>query len=159
MRPVMIAIELFEVPPGGEDEFLVAWSEEGEGTLYRALRDDVPFRFAELGPGAEYVMVHGDGAPDADAGTTLIAPFHVPRGEDAAFVAAWGRSHAVLAEQRGFIGGRLYRGEGDFRFIEIARWSSPLMVQRATHRPDYEPPPFTAYPALYVVAAAGASSG
>lgn len=97
--------------------------------------------------------MHQDGAPDDPTGVTLIAPFAVDPGRDEAFLTAWLEQRAVLAGQRGFIGGRLLRADdADFRFVEITGWSSPLMVQRATRRPGTEPPPFTAFPALYLEA-------
>ena len=46
----MSHVELFAVPPGEDDAFLAAWREEARpAVLYRALRDDVDFRFVEIG--------------------------------------------------------------------------------------------------------------
>jgi len=37
----------------------------------------------------------------------------------------------------------------DLRFVEIARWSSPLMYARALRRPGLQALPFDSQPALY----------
>ena len=46
-------------------------------------------------------------------------------------------------------------GESDFRFVNLARWSSPLMFARATQRPEFREAAaalrFPAHPALYSV--------
>jgi heme-degrading monooxygenase HmoA len=160
----LIAIDLFEVPPGGDDEFVAAWEAESDGVLYRALRSDVPFRYAVVGPDdAGLVVVHEDGEPDGAEGATLIEPFAVPPGEEDRFTAAWQRARAVLAGQRGYLGARLLRSgdpRADFRFIAMTRWSSPLMLQRATQSDAFgalAAMPFRSYPALYVVAASTSS--
>jgi hypothetical protein len=121
--------------------------DDATGVLYRALRPDVDFRFVSVAEGDGYEVVRQDGAPDTPGGVILIDPFEVPTGEDEAFLAGWDAARAVLAAQRGYLGARLYRatGRADFRFVELARWSSPLMVQRAAARPI----PFPSRPALY----------
>jgi hypothetical protein len=44
-------IELFAVPAGEDEAFLAAWAAEPrEAALYRALRDDVPLRYAAVTP-------------------------------------------------------------------------------------------------------------
>jgi len=119
--------------------------------LYRALRSDAEFRFVTLGrlpdssrPVAvgEYAVVHEDGRNEVAGGVTLIDTFAVEPADDDAFLAAWRESHAALVAHRGYLGARLYRAAGDarFRFVEIARWSSPLMVARATGSPARTPP-------------------
>ena len=107
--------------------------DDAAGVLYRALRSDVDFRFVSVGEGDGYEVVREHGAPDTPGGVVLIDPFHVPAGEDDAFLAGWDDARGALAQQQGSIGTRLYRATGpaEFRFIELARWSSPLMVQRA----------------------------
>lgn len=129
----------FEVPPGAEAEFLEGWERTaGESVLYRALRSDVDFRFVAVGPagtGDLYETVHDEGEVDAPGGTVLIDPFEVPPGEDDPFLAAWHEAREAVATERGFLGTRLYRSvepDAEFRFVEIARWSSPLMVAQAT---------------------------
>jgi hypothetical protein len=103
------------------------------GTLYRALRDDVPYRFVAIGPGDGYDVVHEDGDPDGAGGVVLVEPFAVPPEDDEPFLAAWRDAHAALASARGYLGARLCRraAPGEPRWVEIARWSSPLMVARA----------------------------
>ena len=82
-------IELFAVPPAEDAAFLAAWSAEAPAgaTLHRALRADVPYRFA--GSAA--------GGPDAAGGVLLIVPFEVPDGEDARFPAAWEEVREVFS--------------------------------------------------------------
>ena len=88
---------------------------------------------------------------------TLVNPFEVPAGEDERFVAGWERVTATLADQRGYLGTRLHRAAGDaeFRFVNLARWSSPLMFARATQRPAFleasAEVPYRRHPALYSV--------
>jgi hypothetical protein len=107
--------------------------DDAAGVLYRALRPDVDFRFVSVAEGDGYEVVREDGAPDTAGGVVLIDPFEVPAGEDDAFLAGWDAARATLAQQQGYLGARLHRATGpaEFRFIDLARWSSPLMVQRA----------------------------
>ena len=82
-------VDVFAVPPGEDDAFVAAWrDEERAAVLYRALRDDVDFRFVEIGE---------DDAPDTtDGGCVLIEPFVVPAAEDERFLAAWERRREAL---------------------------------------------------------------
>jgi len=162
----MRLIDLFEVAPQSDDAFLIDWASERSeaAVLYRALRADAEFRFVAVArvdegsstPGL-YEVVHEDGAPDGSEGVTLINPFEVPEGDDESFVAGWESVRATLADQRGYLGTRLHRGVGetDFRFVDLARWSSPLMFARATQRAEFraaaEALPFASHPALYSV--------
>jgi heme-degrading monooxygenase HmoA len=149
--------------------------------LHRAVRSDVEFRFVAVSrfasaeaseqaiddpelPGdtlpfevtsGRYEVVHEDGAPEGDGGVILINPVEVPADEDERFLTGWHRAHAVFATQRGYLGTRLHRNvvAGDFRFVDVARWSSPLAFARAQQQPAFQeaaaPPPFPARPALY----------
>jgi heme-degrading monooxygenase HmoA len=165
----MWLIDLFEVAPESDAAFLADWESErsASAVLYRALRADVDFRFVAVtrvdddsSAPARYETVHEEGAPDGSEGVTLIDPFEVPAGEDERFVAGWERARAALADQRGYLGTRLHRSVGDspFRFVNLARWSSPLMFARATQRPEFRAAgagvPYTAHPALYSVVGA-----
>jgi hypothetical protein len=110
--------------------------DDAGGVRYRALRSDVEFRFVSVaeGDGYEVAREHGAGGWDRiPGGVVLVDPFEVPTGEDDAFLAGWADARGALAERQGYLGARLYRATGpaQFRFIELARWSSPLMVQRA----------------------------
>jgi hypothetical protein len=118
-----VVIELHEHEPA---------SLEG-GRLYRALRADVRHRFVVVAPGSGYEVAHEDGDPDGADGVVLVEPFAVPPGDDEGFLAAWREAHAALAVQRGYLGARLFRSAapGEPRWIEMARWSSPLMYSRA----------------------------
>ena len=121
--------------------------DDAAGVLYRALRPDVDFRFVSVAEGDGYEVVREHGAADTSGGVVLIDPFEVPAGEDDAFLAGWDADRAVLAEQQGYLGARLYRATGpaDFRFVDLTRWSSPLMVQRAGAKGI----PVPSRPALY----------
>jgi heme-degrading monooxygenase HmoA len=85
-------------------------------------------------------------------------PFEVPPDADEQFLTGWDRARAVLARQQGYLGTRLHRSAApaDFRFVNIARWSSPLMFARALKRPEFQRAaaaiPFPAHPALYTPA-------
>lgn len=147
-----IAIEPFGVPPGADAAFLDAWAEAGEtgARLYRALRDDVEHRYVAIGGDGDYEIVHEHGAPDVEGGVLRIEPFELAPGEDERFLALRDGRLRALAGRRGFLGGRLYRGPRS-RFVEVACWSSPLMVARAWAAPELaEPLPFASRPALYV---------
>jgi heme-degrading monooxygenase HmoA len=153
--------------------------------LHRALRPDVEFRFvnvtrvqspeawrraigdAEFGGATTvftahsglYEVLHEDGVPEGPGGVILINPFEVPTGDDEAFLAGWDRARELLATQRGYLGTRLHRSlaAASFRFVNIARWSSPLMFSRAVQRPEFQEAAaaltFASHPALYQVVA------
>jgi hypothetical protein len=141
---------LFEVPPDADAEFLAGWERAaGAAVLYRALRRDVEFRFVAVGPvsvadipfpshPAVYEVVHEEGDVDGRGGTVLINPFD-----------AMADTRDTFAGQPGFLGTRLHRAidpKAEFRYVEIARWSSPLMVARARTKTAE-----TGQPALYEV--------
>jgi hypothetical protein len=131
--------------------FLDAQPPEYDGVLFRALRDDVRFPFVVIGEGDEYEVVHADGAPDGREGVTLINPFEVEPTDDERFLAAWHAIRERLATQRGYLGTRLHRGDdAPYRFVNVARWSSPLMFSRALGAIDTATP-FTSHPALYLI--------
>jgi heme-degrading monooxygenase HmoA len=104
-----------------------------------------------------YEIVHEEGAPDGTEGVTLINPFEVPPGEDERFTAGWERVRAALAAQRGCLGTRLHRslGAAELRFVDVTRWSSPLMFFRAQQQPEFREASadlrYAAHPALYTV--------
>ena len=164
-------------------DFLAAKGGFTTTALHRAWRADVDFRFVNVArvdapeawreavgdpafPGRElpftshpglYEAVHDDGTPDGTQGVTLIDPFEVPPEEDERFLSGWERARRVLAVQRGYLGTRLHRslGPADFRFVNIARWSSPLMFAKAVGQPAFQDAaagvPFPSHPALYQV--------
>ncbi len=116
--------------------------------LYRALRPDVDFPYVSVDEAGDgYAVVRERGTPDVAGGVVLVNPFAVPESEDDAFLADWDAAHETLAPQQGYLGTRLHRATraAEFRFVELARWSSPLMVARAVAR-DL---PLPSHPALY----------
>jgi heme-degrading monooxygenase HmoA len=124
-----------------------------DGVLYRALRDDATFRFVAVAVAGDDV-VREIGTPDVEGGVVLVEPFEVPDGDDDAFLEAWERLRAARAQQRGYLGSRLYRSvEPELRFVDVTRWSSPLMFARAQKLPDVQAAtaamPFASHPALY----------
>jgi len=165
-------ITAFEVDPRDDDAFVAAWERTRGprgGTLERALRPDADFRFVELADGAEpgpelryrahagvYEIAREDATPDVAGGVLLINPFEVPEGADERFLAGWDRAREALARQRGYLGTRLHRSiaQADFRFVNVARWSSPLMFARALARPEFSAAAqaiaFPSHPALYL---------
>jgi heme oxygenase (mycobilin-producing) len=162
-------IGAFEVAPDADAEFVSAW-ETTDAVLYRALRADVDFRFVEVGeadelpaaPGsfpahrALYDVVREDATPDVEGGVVLINPFEVAARDDERFLAGWDDARSALAGRQGYLGTRLHRAAGaaDFRYVNVARWSSPLMVARALQQPDFQQAaralPFPSHPALYL---------
>jgi hypothetical protein len=105
-------------------------------TVYRALRDDADVPFVAIAPGGGYEVAFEDGDPEGAGGVMVIEPFAVAPGDDDAFLAAWREAHAALAGRPGHLGTRLCRGvvSAEPRWIEIARWSSPLLFSRAGGR-------------------------
>jgi GNAT superfamily N-acetyltransferase len=171
----MSRITLFEVPRRDDEAFVAARErarddDGGAATaLHRALREDVDFRFVDVAGGdsasvpgrdipfashsALYEVAHEDGAPDGTQGVVLIEAFEVARGADEPFRAAWREAHAALAAQPGYQGARLHRAVAgaDFRFVEVARWSSPLGFSKALQRAAPHPLAVPSHPALYLV--------
>jgi hypothetical protein len=156
--PATTLITAFEVPPEADEAFLAS---RESGPLYRALRADVDFRFVAISDAvadvpfpahtSRYEVVRVHGTPDVEGGVVLIDPVEVPAAEDERFLDGWDRGREVLARRRGYLGSRLYRAvePAELRFIEIVRWSSPLMVARAQREPDHPTTPFPSHPALY----------
>jgi hypothetical protein len=152
-------ITLFEVARADDDRFLA--QRPAGGVLFRALRDDVAFRFAAItgapvasafpARAGEYEVVHADGAPDGREGVTLIDPFVVAAGAEEAFLAGWHAIRDALSAQRGYLGTRLHRGDAaEHRFVDVARWSSPLMFARALRTVEASMA-FASHPALCLV--------
>jgi hypothetical protein len=111
----MPVIELYEVAPEDDEAFLAAWLADGNGVLLRAVRDDAEVRYVSIAPGdGDYELVHEEGEVDAPGGVILIAASATPPG--------------TFAGHRGYLGMRVYSGPGK---VTVARWSSPLMIQRA----------------------------
>jgi hypothetical protein len=117
----------------------ITFSEATPGTVYRALREDVPHPIVTIADGPGYDEVHRDGDPDGRGGVILIEPF----GENC--VTAWHQNREQLSAQRGYMGSRLLHSGGGY--VAISRWSSPLMYARATRETDTA---ITWQPALYL---------
>ena len=136
-------IELFDVPADEDGAFLAAWAADAPpgATLYRALRADVPHRFASV----------ASGGPEAAGGVLLIAPFEVREADDERFLAAWEEVRAVLSARRGYLGAQVLRSP-DARTVAVVHWSSPLMYARAVREEGdlIAALPFPAQPALYL---------
>jgi uncharacterized protein len=115
-----VSIEFFEVSPEEDEEFLAAWAAEGGGVLYRAIRDEVRCRFVAVTTGGDYALVREDGTAQESGGVVLVH--------------AWEQPPELPTGNRGYIGSRLYRGPAGY--VEIAWWSSPLMVFRAQRPGD-----------------------
>jgi heme oxygenase (mycobilin-producing) len=164
-----IAITAYETSPEADERFTATWERAAPpaAVLHRALRADVDFRFVAVGAGplpelpfsahaGEYGVAREDGTPDVAGGVVLMNPFEVPEGDDETFLDGWERARGTLAPQRGYLGTRLHRAAGpaDFRFVNVARWSSPLMFARALGVPEFAEAaraiPFPSHPALYL---------
>jgi heme-degrading monooxygenase HmoA len=161
-------ISMLAVAPEADDDLLAAWQGAPGTTLYRALRPDAEFRFVAVAEGdvapalpvaahgGVYEVVHEDGTPDGDEGVTLVNPFVVPTDADEPFLVGWGRARDLLAGQQGYLGTRLHRSDAaTFRFVNVARWSSPLMFSRALQRREFQEVAgamaFASHPSLYLV--------
>jgi hypothetical protein len=136
-------IELFAVPPDEDATFLAAWAAEAPpgSTLHRALRADVPHRFAGL----------ASGGPDADGGVLLIVPFEIPEGEDERFLAAWEAVRELFSARRGYLGAQVLHSP-DARSVAVVHWSSPLMYSRTVREEGdvIAALPVPGHPALYI---------
>jgi heme-degrading monooxygenase HmoA len=154
-----VLIDVFAVAAEDDEAFLAAHEPREGGRLFRALREDADFRFVEIARADEgsYEIAHEEGDVDGAGGATLINPFEVPEGGDEPFLAAWRAARDVLAGRQGYLGTRLHRslGQAGFRFVNVARWSSPLMFARALQDPAFQEAaaqmPFASHPALYIV--------
>jgi hypothetical protein len=112
---LVTAIEFFDVPPAEDDAFVAAWRDEhGAAPLFRAIRTDAESRFVGIASDGPYALVHEEGVLDEPDGVFLV--------DVTALAPATGR--------RGYLGMRRYAADG-LPHVTIARWSSPLMVQRA----------------------------
>jgi heme-degrading monooxygenase HmoA len=170
----MVLITAFEVPVEADEQFIETFEQAGADgvSLYRALRPDVEFRFVSVAAdagvvdvpfdahGGLYDVVYEDGVAIGPEGTTLINPFEVPTAADDAFIAGWTRARDILAPSPGYLGTRLHRAddEADFRFVNIARWSSPLAFAKAVGRAEFQAAAaamaFASHPALYTIVSA-----
>jgi heme-degrading monooxygenase HmoA len=88
----------------------------------------------------------------------LINLFEVPADADEGFVAAWERARDYLQAQDGYRSTALHRSLGldaEFRFVNVAEWTSPAAFQAATGQPGFpgRDLPFPAHPGLYRVVA------
>jgi heme-degrading monooxygenase HmoA len=94
---------------------------------------------------------------DADGGpVVLINLFEVPAGADEGFIAGWERARDFLQAQDGYRSTALHRslgGDAEFRFVNVAEWTSPAAFRAATAQPDFpgRDMPVAAHPALYQV--------
>ncbi len=125
----MPAIELYDVAPGDDAAFLAAWeADRTEGILLRAVSADAPVRYVGISAaGDEYALVHEEGDVEGHGGVILIAPTATAPG--------------AFAGHRGYLGMRVYRSPAHPGDLTVARWSSPLMIQRAgvTYAALYQP--------------------
>ncbi len=88
----------------------------------------------------------------------LINAFEVPPDRDDDFIRGWEAAREYLQGQPGYVDTALHRAispDADFRFVNVARWSSPLMFARALDRPEFQRAagamPFRGHSALYEV--------
>lgn len=164
--PVLICA--FTVPADDEQSFVDSWRSRKRANGYRlhqALLRDAEWPFVGLGhdcPGlphlshsGRYEVIRDEGDVDGPGGTVFVNSFEVPEGEDERFLSAWDNAGIPLSRCVGFLGRRMHRaiGPARYRFVNVGRWSSPLMVQRAMEDPDVneaiEAIDFPSQPGLY----------
>jgi hypothetical protein len=97
-----------------------------------------------------FASLPASGAPDAEGGVILVAPFDVPAGEDERFLAAWEAVRERFSTHRGYLGAQLLPSP-DTRFVAVVHWSSPLMCARTVREEGdlVAALPYRAHPALY----------
>ena len=131
---------------------------EPGGPHLRALGDDARFRFVVIGPGGGYEVVRDEGDVDGSGGVLFVNAFEVAPADDERFLRAWDAAREPLERCHGFLGRRMHRATGDvaLRFVNLGRWSSPLMLQRALATPEVqqavEAIAFPSHPGLYLPA-------
>ena len=93
-----------------------------------------------------------------EAPLTLINAFEVPPSEDDAFLALFARAREFLSGRGAYREPTLHRAlrpDADFRFVNVARWSSPLAFGKAVQQPAFQELAAAlavpAHPALYQV--------
>lgn len=94
--------------------------------------------------------------PDSE-NVILINAFHVAPGQEDAALAAWRKARDFLQTQPGYLDTRLHKNldrEGEFLFVNIARWQSAEDFHAATARmrealPDNRVPGVRAHPGLF----------
>lgn len=88
---------------------------------------------------------------------TLINIFEVPAGEEAEFIAAWQKACDYLQTLGGYIDTALHQSlhEAQFRFVNIARWTSEDEFTAAVRSPGFRESAsglhWPSHPALYQV--------
>ncbi|MDO5090388.1 MAG: antibiotic biosynthesis monooxygenase family protein [Cardiobacteriaceae bacterium] len=93
----------------------------------------------------------------ADENVILINAFRVAPGQEDAALAAWRKARDFLQTQPGYLDTRLHKNldpEGEFLFVNIARWQSVEDFHAATARmrqalPDNRVPGVHAHPGLF----------
>ncbi len=93
---------------------------------------------------------------DNSASVVLINLFEVPPESDEAFLAGWERARDFMRGRDGYIGTSLHRSlepDARFRFVNVARWTSPDAFRAAISDPGFpgRAAPFPSHPALYEV--------
>ena len=149
VEPCMWLIDLFEVAPQADAAFLADWESErvASAVLYRALRADVDFRFVAVTP-----VVDGSprtrplrgrrtrrARPTGPRASRSSTPSRCPTARTSASSPA-GSAPAPRSPTSAATSARAFTAasaRADLRFVNLARWSSPLMFARATQRPAF----------------------
>lgn len=110
-------------------------------------------------PGLYEVVSSTERLAAAGPSVTLINLFEVPTGQDARFLTVWEQTNDHLSSRPGYLGTRLHRSvgpEADFRFVNVALWSSHDAFTTAITEPGFRAVaymPYAAHPALYTAIA------
>jgi heme-degrading monooxygenase HmoA len=158
----------------------------GGAALHRSVAPMTPYRFVNIGqwesltaftraiesagvsahdfpfpahPGLYEVIAATERLTSNGTEVVLINPFEVEPEDDEQFIAGLERANEHLRRQSGYLSNRLHRSvqpTADFRFVDIARWTSAEAFLAAIRDPafravaDFSHP---AHPGLYTVAA------
>src|SRR6266700_1804546 len=93
-----------------------------------------------------------------NANVVLVNAFEVPSDRDRDFVSRWERARDFLERRDGYVDTALHRStapDAEFRFVNVARWRSPVDFQAAIAAPRFpcRQIPYASHPSLYQVIA------
>lgn len=127
-----------------------------EGDRIRSVRNYYDrARFGSQLGHADYRRLRGAGAAEGGP-LSVINPYIVPAGQEAAFIEQWDRRIQWLKQQPGFLDARLHRSidpQAWFPFVSVTVWDGPENLERAMKRREFRElwsdTSFTGHPGIY----------